>query len=278
VESFTGDGVTTAFPLNYQVDRHVGYVSHAGNNETLGAPGEGATWAYDPATNTLTRSSAPTAGAAISITFDGTLSTSAIASSPSEIAARGYHEKAIKIDSIPSAEAAQARANAELVIALAARQTVKYKTYSTGLRVGQAQTITVPRRDVDATGVITDITIRDVKDRLIREVTVTIDPTQTNLGKGWRDTYKKWSGDTAGGNSMTPATVPTTTTPAPAVGPGGPNTAVQFNRNNVFGGEAAFTYDEATDSVVCGEDCSITAGDPVSCQVFGSNNHIAELP
>jgi hypothetical protein len=278
VEAFTGDGATTSFALNYTLDKHYGVVFHNGNNETLSTVVGDATWLYDVTTNTITRTSAAVAGAPITIQFDGTLATFGLASDAGEIAAVGYREKVVRLDSVPNAAAAQARADSELAAALAVHQTVRYRTLEDGLRPGQSQAINVPKRNVNADGMISDITIRDLgRDRLVRDVTVVIDATQTNLGKSFRDVYKRWDGNSnPRGTAVVSGGSPST--PPNQSGPGGPHKAVQYNRAGVFGGEAAFTYDEATDSVVCGEDCSITAGDPVSCQVFGSNNHIAELP
>jgi hypothetical protein len=49
-----------------------------------------------------------------------------------------------------------------------------------------------------------------------------------------------------------------------------PLTAIQFNRDGGFGGDAAFTYDEDTNSLICGDDSSITAATPSHCAIFGT--------
>ncbi len=282
-EEFTGDGSTTAFTLNYTLNTSQGYVTSDGVYETLGLSGEGATWTYDPGTNTITRTSAPANTAPISIVFTGTLRAVAQAFDTGEITAVGYHEKLIRIDKVPDQTTAQSIADAELAAALALHQTVKYRTRETGLVCGQSQTITVPRRDIDATGVITDINIRELINNsltdLVRDVTVLIDDTQTNLGKNWRDTYKKWSADTAGAASA--GVVPSTTSPPPPIGgngtPGAPDTSVQFNRAGVFGGDGDFTYGEAGNTLVMGGGgSSITAEDAESCVVFGYDCHITD--
>lgn len=280
-EEFTGDGSTTEFTLGYTLLNSRGYVTSDGVYETLGLTGEGATWTYDPNDNTITRTSAPANTAPISIVFDGTLRAVAQAFDTGEITAVGYHEKLIRIDAVPDQATAQSIADAELAAALALHQTVKYRTRETGLVVGQSQTITVPRRNVDATGVITDINIRELVNNdltdLVRDVTVLVDDTQTNVRKNWRDTYKKWSADTAGSAATV---VPSTTTPPPPIGggaPGAPDTAVQFNRTGTFGGDAAFTYDEDGNNLVMGGGgSSITATLAESCTVLGYDCHITD--
>jgi hypothetical protein len=58
--------------------------------------------------------------------------------------------------------------------------------------------------------------------------------------------------------------------------PGLPDTAVQFNRGGAFGGDAEFTYNATTNSLVGGTLSSITAADHDSCFGFGYDGHIAD--
>lgn len=278
VETFTGDGATTAFPLQYTLFASRGYVTSAGVFETLAIlPATGGTWSFDPDTNTLTRGSAPAAGATITFAFDGTFTGQGLAEDAGEIASVGIWEKVVSVDSVPSDTTAQALAEAYLARSLPVTKKVKYRTLQTGLTVGQTQTITVPRRNIDVTAAISDIVIRDFDPRqLARDVTAIIDAAQTNLGRGWRDVYKQWSGDKSGASTaIAAATTPGTGTPPG--GPAGPDTAGQFNNAGVFGGSGQFTFDDDTDCMlVGGGGSSITAGDPRSCQVFGYNNHITD--
>lgn len=282
IETFTGDGSTTAFTLQYTLFASRGYVTSAGVFETLSIfPATGGTWSFDPVTNTMTRTSAPALGATITVGFDGTFTGQGLAEDAGEIASVKIWEKVVSVDAVPSDTTAQAMADAFLAKSLPVTKSVSYATAETGLRVGQSQTITVPRRNIDVTAVISDITIQDVAvatnpTRLVRTVKAIVDDAQTNLGRGWRDVYKQWSGDKSG---FATAIAASTTAGAgtPASGPGGPDTAVQFNDTGAFGGQSSFTWSKTTKSLVAGGGGSnIAAASFESCQVFGYDNHIAD--
>jgi hypothetical protein len=144
---------------------------------------------------------------------------------------------------------------------------------------GQIQTITCPMRDLSIDAVITDIVAKDYGkggQRLLYSVTATSGEVQQ---ENWRDTYKLWAGDKLGkGTSLTAS--------SPTIGEGGvariggaapPNRAIQFNNAGAFGGDAAFLWYADENSLVCGGNgSSITATSFESCQVFGSNCHIAD--
>lgn len=167
----------------------------------------------------------------------------------------------------PTEAVAQTRADAELAKRAHIKRIVRYRTFKSGLYAGMSQTINVPARNVNVTGVISEIVTRDFgHDKLVREVTVTVDSAGTNVGRRVGDTYREWTRDEKGSGQV----ASTVFAPSP------PDTSVQFNNNGVFGGDAAFTYNAATNSVVCGLDCDITAVDAESCQVFGFDNHIAD--
>jgi hypothetical protein len=152
-------------------------------------------------------------------------------------------------------------------------KTIKYRTFQPGIAPGQTQHILLPLRDIDTDVVITDVSIRDYgKDKLIREVTATAGVSPQD---GWRDVYKLWSGDKTGGSAVVPS--PTIGTGAIAGGTAAPPfTSVQFNRSGAFGGDESFTYDENTNSVICGQDSTITSTNFESCQVLGYDNHITD--
>jgi hypothetical protein len=77
---------------------------------------------------------------------------------------------------------------------------------------------------------------------------------------------KLWAGDKTGGSAPT---TPVVGTGAVAhVGPGGPDTAVQWNDSGSFGGTGEFTFDDDTNSIICGSDSSITAADVSHCAIF----------
>lgn len=277
VETFTGNGVTSTFTLQYTPTKLYGHILVAtGGGETLGVTGDSPVqWTYDTVTNTITRTAGvPPNGEVYTLYFDGVYSGQATASDAAEIAAHGLWERVVTVESVPSNTTAQALADGYLATSIYATQTVKYRTLDAGLAPGQTQTITVPRRNLAATAIITDVVTRDYgKNRLDRTVTAIVDNAKTNLGRGWRDVYKLWAGDQSGGSSATGTGAGSPT----KGGPGAPFTAVQFNDSGVFGGDAAFIYYKNQNSIVCGGGgSSITAFLYESCQVFGYDTHIAD--
>lgn len=238
----------------------------------LGSDDAPAAWTWDEATNTISRTAGdPSSGDVTSITYDGLLEGIGVAQDAAAIAAHGIWERLIVLDVIPPTTTIQAIALAELAKRVQENKTVKYVTWEQGIVPGQQQTINVSSRNVNATAVITSVRIRDLVRRLERTVTAVVDSGQTNLSKSFQDDYKTWYGDKAGASAVSVGTG----TPASS-GPSAPDMSVQFNRAGVFGGDGAFTYDEDTNSVVCGGGASITAANHESCQVFGYNNHIAD--
>jgi hypothetical protein len=280
VESFTGDGSTTSFNLQYSVLSARGYVTNAGTVESFGddvqypiVPGD-TTWTLDRTTGVLTTSgAAPGVGETVSFQFDGQFNGTAIAEDVS--AATDPLEKVIKLDAVPPDTTIQAIADGELAKSIYPTKTVRYSTLRAGLRPGMAQNITITRRSINTTSVISEISIRDkFKDRLVYDVTCTIDGSQTNATKTYRQTYKQWNADTRGSATMV-APTPTANSGA-TVGPAAPNRAVQWNNNGAFGGDASFIFYTDENSVICGDACSITAASFESCSINGQDNHITD--
>lgn len=286
VETFTGDGSTSSFTLQYTRTNSYGTVGLTSNpNETLNFTGDSnaATWTYDQTTNTITRNATnpdgtvagpPAIGETVSFKFDGTYTGLTSASDAGEIAAHGLWEKIVTVEDVPDDTTLQALADAYLASSLPITRTVKYRTSTAGLAPGQTQTITVPRRGIDVEGVITDVVVRDFgKAALLRDVTVLVDA-QSNIGRGWRDVYKQWSGDksgTGGATTTAGAGAPTST------GPGGADKNVQFNKAGVFGGKSEFSYDYTNNNIWCGGGTTaVTSTDADSCGAFGYNCHIAD--
>jgi hypothetical protein len=276
-ESFTGNGTQGPFTLQYTPTKLYGHILvQSGGAETLGNAGESPIqWSYDSVTNSISREAgATTNGEVYTLYFDGFYAGVGIASDAAEIAARGIWEKVIVVENVPSDTTAQAIADGELAKSIYVTQKVTYRTDTAGILPGQTQTINVPRRNINATAVISDVVIQDVgKNLLRRTVTAMTDGAQTNIGRGYRDVVKQWSSDKTGTGV---GSVSTGTGGSAATAPGSPFTSVQFNREGAFGGDAQFTFDEYSDSIVCGGGgSSITATNAVSCQVFGHDNHIA---
>ncbi len=150
---------------------------------------------------------------------------------------------------------------------------IDYVTYESGLFTGQTQTITTSKRSLSTvTAVLSEIVTRAVAwNKLRREVTAYVDTAQTNLGRGWGDTYRQWDGDKAG-------------TSAAAVGSGGasmggpsaPENSVQLYIDGSFGSDPYHTFDPDTNCLIAGHLSTITAALPESCQALGYDCHIAD--
>jgi hypothetical protein len=284
VESFTGDGVSDTVTLGYTLFAHRGYVTYDGVFQTLTTSawaGE-ASWTYYETTNTLVRRDGPIeSGKVISITFDGTFQAEATAEDAGEIAANGLYEYVEQRNDITEVGAAEDLAAAILAERLNAGDiVVSYQTryVAPTLRAGQQQTITAPSRDVSGAHLITDLRVQaetplteefaETSLGLIRRVTAK----RNQLGAKWQYTYHDWLSDKTGGTGAQ-----TGTGAAAQVGPSPPEGAVQFYDGGRFGGRSTFVFYRDRDSIVCGGDgSSITAADFASCQVFGSNCHIAD--
>jgi hypothetical protein len=283
VETFEGDGIEDTFTLEARLTGHRGFVVVNGAQERLTEEGSGfelaVQWIWDPDDNTIRRvaqgvSDPPADEAVISITFDGILTIVVNEFNQDQIDEFGIKDYVLTLTSIPPDTTASAIAAAELAKRAFVTRTVTYRTLESGLAIGQSQSFTVPRRNLSVTGLITQISTRDFgKDRLEREVTVTIDGSQTNLGKTWGDVYRRWNGT---GAASPAATSVVGSGPTPQIGPGGPATAVQYNADGTLGGTSRFTYDPETDSIVMGLLSSIPATHPQSCAAIGYDCHIED--
>lgn len=211
VETFIGDGVTTVFNVQYTTFSARGYVLLNGVVQSFGDgvqfPTSGGTqWVLDRVAQTLTANTAtPAPGDVIEFPFDGTYAGFGLSEDAGEIASIGLYEKVVVVDAVPTDTTAQALADAYLARSLHTTKTVRYRTHASGFFPGQEQSIVLSRRNLNGTAVVTDVITRDLgKDILTRDLTLVIDTSQTNLGRGWRDVYKLWSG--LGGTSSATAT------------------------------------------------------------------------
>jgi hypothetical protein len=285
IESFAGDGTSGPFYLQYTPTKLYGHILVAsGGGETLGLITDSPIqWSYDPLTNSITREIGPTAiGETYNLYFDGVFSAEATAEDAGAIAAYGLYELIEHRTDIPDGTSAQALADALLAEHLqAGEQKVSYDTRQPepSLRVGQLQGITATARDLSGSYLITDMRVR-AETPVTAEFaaaglgflrSITVKKNHPLSGK-WEDTYRDWLkvGSTSGSITIGAGGVS-------SGGPAPPIMAVQFNAGSAFGGDVEFTYNEATNSVVCGGGgSSITAADVESCQVFGYDNHIAD--
>lgn len=275
-ETFTGDGVTTTFQLQYTVLKHYGHILvGSGGGETFGLAADGGQWTLDPDANTITRNVGPTVnGETYILQFDGSYTGLGIAEDAGEIASVGLRERVIQIENVPTDTTAQAIADGELAKRLIVAKRAQYKTFETGLKPGQSQTINLPRRNINVTAVLSDVVIRDLADtRIMRTVTAVVDNAQTNVGSGWRDTIKQWSNDKSGSSAA--LAVSSSGTPTNAA-PGGIEGSVQYRKSNAFGGSVDFIFDEDTNSLTMGTSCTITAVNPDSCMALGYDCHVTD--
>jgi hypothetical protein len=261
IETFTGDGVDDSVTLEYKLTKHYGYVTYDGIFQTLRTPDDpdAASWTYDPADNSLTRTAGPIeSGKILSITFDGTFTARATAEDAGEIALYGPYEYLEHRSDITTNAAAQDLADSILAERLnSGDQIVSYNTRyaASTLRAGQQQSLSATARNLSGDYIITDLEVG-------AEVPVTAAYAVSGVGlirkikakrfqaivDKWQGTYHDWLG---GGKSSGTATTVGDAGPA-SQGPALPDASVQFNRHGSFGGDDDFTYDEATSTVMVG--------------------------
>lgn len=212
-DTFTGDGVTTTFTLNYTLNSSAGYVTVNGVTETLGS---GGTWTYDAATNSITRSSAPAAAAAIVINY--------VAAFPRVVIADGglpAANRVVRIYTAPDvfdAAVLQALADAYLTRDMASPKTVRYNAdfALTDLHPGQEQTITSAKRDLSGSHLLTAVRIQHVSGELVqRQVTAV---STLRLPATLREQFQQTVG---GGTSSASAAAVVTTITSGGVGGAG---------------------------------------------------------
>jgi hypothetical protein len=255
-ETFTGNGVDDSVTLEYTLTKHYGYVTYDTIFQTLRTPDDpdAASWTYDPADNSLTRTAGPIgSGKILSITFDGTFSARATAEDAGEISAHGLYEHIEHRSDITTTAAAQSIADAILAQLLdSGEQTVTYTTRFSAptLRAGQRQTIDAPARDLSDDFIIRDLRIftetnpMSADGWLTREVSA---KQQQVLAGKWQQTYHDWLKVGSGGTATTVGAGGVT-----SVGPALPDTSVQFNKAGSFGGDADFTYSYPHTTVMIG--------------------------
>ncbi len=261
-ETFTGDGSTYIFPLEYTLTAMRYQVIVNGAVELLTFQGIGfdlaVHWLYYASDNTIRRTISgiidpPDPGATISITFDGTFSATATAEDAGEIAAHGLYEHVEHRSDITSTASAQDIADALLAqLLVSGQQSITYTTRvaASTLRAGQLQTVTAPARDISGDYIISDMRVYVETNPMSADGWVTRQVTakqQQVISGKWQNTYHDWLKVGSGGS----ATQVAAAGPA-ASGPSPPNTSVQFNNEGQFGGDIDFTYDLNSQTVMVG--------------------------
>lgn len=204
-DTFAGDGATAAFALNYTLATSYGYVTVDGVNETLGTSGSGATWIYDSATNTITRSSAPATGAVISINYTASFPKRVV--SDGGVAAanrvqRIYHER-----DVFEGVVMQALADSYRTRDMQSPKTVRFAcAYAkTGLHPGQTLTITSAKRNLSGTFLVISVRIVHVSGQLVQRHVIAV--SSTRLPSTLREKFQQAFGSGVGAASASSVTV-----------------------------------------------------------------------
>lgn len=206
-DTFTGDGSTDEFDLNYALVMNPnvgrGYVTVDGINETLGL--SGATWIYDPAANSITRTSAPAFGAAIEIIYNAQFPFTLTAEDASDISLNGLRQTAVSYTDVYDKTVAQDLLDALLAQYLTIKTEVQFDTFGLGLECGQSLTVTAADRNINGTFYITEIQARTEPDdvTLLRRTVKCIDG--STFRGSFRDVYKAWLGNAVSSAGVGPA-------------------------------------------------------------------------
>lgn len=275
IESFSGDGSTTTFTLEYTPTNpnmygHIlvgsGGAELLGETGTLDGNGNPVAWWYDPDTNQITRNAgASVNGETYNLYFDGIFEGTATSEDAS--ASTSPWEKVVVVEEVPEDTTAQALADGYLAAALPTTKRVRYRTREGGLLPGQSQSVVVPKRNLNATLIITDVVIKDWLSRHITYDVTAVFDAQTNLDRGWQDQYKVWRGDKLGSSAAGASNVSLGAgagTPTNGVGagrPAPPFKSNQFNDSGAFGGHECWTFDKTTSTVMIGTDHQVGGGD-----------------
>lgn len=132
-------------------------------------------------------------GTTIELTYTSAFKVVSQADDAGEQAANGVYEVVIEGTNITSAADAAVLAAAYLDQRKQVHKSITYPTRSRGLRPGQTQTFTVPKRNLSTSGMITEMTIQHVSGEIIDRRITAIEGAILLAGS-WRDTYKQMLG------------------------------------------------------------------------------------
>lgn len=205
-DTFTGDGSTVTFALNYTLANSYGYVTVDGIFETLG-PGT-ATWSYDASTNSITRIAAPGVGIVISITY--------VAQFPLRVVSDGGASAAARVvrtydePDVFDRDVLQALADSYVTRDIAAPKTVRYvsasdRTGSNAVHPGQVQDITVSKRNLSGDHTITEVRIANTIGTVVRRFVTAV--TSTRLPANLRQKFQQAFGSSGTSAAATSVTV-----------------------------------------------------------------------
>lgn len=154
----------------------------AGNSIGVSTTAANATWVGEGSVST----SSLTLGA------DQALTNTVIEEDTAAQAANGVYEAVITVESAFTEDAARTAGAAYLAQRLITRKKVRYRTFATGLKPGQTQTINLSKRGVNNTFLITDVETSNPTGNSIHRAVTAIEGTV--FPGSWRDVIKNWSG------------------------------------------------------------------------------------
>jgi hypothetical protein len=167
-QTFAGDGSTVTFQCLYALITTYGAVVVDGVGETLGA---GGLWTWDPATNRITRTTAPASGAVIVFTYLAGFPLRVEAHGSEPAGARKFH--VYELPEVFDVYTLQALANSYYVRDSQTPKTVTYGAalHLTAVHPGQVQIITSTKRNLSGSHLITDVEIGERGGHVQRVVT-----------------------------------------------------------------------------------------------------------
>lgn len=124
-----------------------------------------------------------------------------LASDAAEITAHGLWEITVSAPTATTQAMADGLASAYLNQHMAAYKKVVYNSLTSGFHPGQTQTVTVSKRNINNTFMITDVHIIGNEDGIVARQVQAIEGSNS-IGGGWRNLYRQWttgSGGTAYG-------------------------------------------------------------------------------
>jgi hypothetical protein len=129
---------------------------------------------------------------------DAALTSVAIAENTTEQSAHGIWEAVVSAADITDYNLALQAAQAYLAMHLLVPRTVTYRTRERGLLPGQWQTITLPKRNLNGTFLITDVNGGNPSENAVEWTVTAVESLTPGAAPQWRDTYKQWAGSVGG--------------------------------------------------------------------------------
>lgn len=213
-EDFTATGGSTdAFETAYPASQNINDAwpnQLIVNGTVIGPVGWGsgtAPWSWDYATHTLENDGSgyvPTVGDTVRVTYAIGYPFTVTSEDSFSIAAIGERKRKFTKDEALTIEAAQALADGLLAAQSTTVRKINYQTTQTGVKPGYSQTITVTKRNVNASLLVQEVTSTWLTSGvLLRAVSGTL----SDVFQGtFRGTYEQWNGNSSGGGGSVEVT------------------------------------------------------------------------